>query len=69
MIIHTENYKLYNGDYISFYNDAIEKDKAYHMILVGECGVFSPKLMQCFRECRKQFEELADKYDMLEASD
>lgn len=39
------------------------------MILVGECGVFSPKLMQCFRECRKQFEELADKYDMLEASD
>lgn len=51
------------------YKDAIEKDKAYHMILVGECGVFSPKLMQCFRECRKQFEELADKYDMLEASD
>ena len=34
-----------------------------------ECGVFSPKLMQCLRECREQFEELADKYDRLEMID
>lgn len=39
------------------------------MILMGECGVFSPKLMQCLRECREQFEELADKYDRLEVID
>lgn len=51
------------------YKDAIEKEKAYHMILMGECGVFSPKLMQCLRECREQFEELADKYDRLEVID
>ena len=45
------------------YKDAIAKEKAYHMILVGECGVFSPKLMQCFRETREEFEAMADKYD------
>lgn len=44
------------------YKDAIQKDKAYHMILMGECGVFSPKLMQCFRESKEEFEQLADKY-------
>lgn len=45
------------------YKDAIEKDKAYHMILRGECGVFSPKLMECFRESKEEFELLATKYE------
>lgn len=44
------------------YKDVIEKNKAYHMILMGECGVFSPKLMQCFRESKEELEQLADKY-------
>lgn len=41
------------------YKAAIELDKAYNMILMGECGVFSPKLMACFRECKEDFELLA----------
>ena len=42
------------------YKDAIPKDKAFHMILTGECGIFSPKLLECFRKSREQFEKLAD---------
>lgn len=42
------------------YKDAIPKEKAYHMILNGECGVFSPKLMECFRKSKSDFEKLAD---------
>ncbi len=43
------------------YKSAYPKDEAFHMIVNGECGVFSPKLLECFRHVRKQFEELADK--------
>lgn len=42
------------------YKDAYSKDKAFHMIINGECGMFSPKLMECFRKVRDQFEKLAD---------
>lgn len=42
------------------YKDAIPKDKAFHMIQNGECGVFSPKLMECFKNVRSDFEKLAD---------
>jgi putative two-component system response regulator len=40
------------------YKDAIAPDKAYQMILRGECGVFSPKLLEAFRRVRKEFEAL-----------
>lgn len=40
------------------YKDAIPKDKAFNMIVGGECGQFSPKLMECFRKVRGQFEAL-----------
>lgn len=43
------------------YKDAYSPQDAYHMIINGECGVFSPKLMEAFRKVRKQFEELAKK--------
>lgn len=29
------------------------------MILAGECGVFSPKLLECFRHARESFAALA----------
>jgi len=45
------------------YKEAIDKNKAYHMILMGECGVFSPKLMECFRETKEEFENLAVKFE------
>lgn len=42
------------------YKDAIPKEEAFHMILNGECGVFSPKLLECFRNVKADFEKLAD---------
>lgn len=43
------------------YKSAFSKDKAFQMIQNGECGTFSPKLMKCFENVRKDFEELADR--------
>jgi putative two-component system response regulator len=40
------------------YKDAFPKDKAFQMITQGECGVFSPKLLEAFRKVRKEFESL-----------
>lgn len=40
------------------YKGAYTKEQAFHMIISGECGVFSPKLLECFRKSRKDFEEL-----------
>ena len=34
------------------YKDAFSKEDAYRMIITGECGVFSPKLMESFRKVR-----------------
>lgn len=42
------------------YKSAFSKEKAFQMIVTGECGVFSPKLLDCFWNTRKQFENLAD---------
>ena len=41
------------------YKSAYSVDQAFHMIVTGECGVFSPKLLECFRRVRKEFEKLA----------
>ena len=38
------------------YKDAYSCDKAYNMIRNGECGVFSPKLMDSFSRCKDLFE-------------
>jgi putative two-component system response regulator len=43
------------------YKDAIPLDKAFQMIMQGECGVFSPKLLEAFRKVRRQFEALKEK--------
>ncbi len=39
------------------YKDAYSPYKAFSMILDGECGAFSPKLMDCLQKCRDQFFE------------
>ena len=41
------------------YKDAFSPEEAFHMIVNGECGVFSPRLMEVFRKVRPQFEKLA----------
>jgi len=44
------------------YKDAFSTDAAVTMILNGECGVFSPKLLECFKRVCPQFMELAEAY-------
>ncbi|MGN1457758.1 MAG: HD domain-containing phosphohydrolase [Acutalibacteraceae bacterium] len=41
------------------YKSAYEKERAFQMITTGECGVFSPKLLNCFCKVKNEFEELA----------
>lgn len=41
------------------YKSAYSMEEAFHMIVAGECGVFSPKLLECFRRVKKKFEALA----------
>lgn len=49
------------------YKDAIPKDEAFRMITGGECGTFSPKLIECFCRARDKFESLAG--DVLQNKD
>lgn len=46
----------------SFYKSAVSYDEAYDMIIQGEKGVFSPKLLECFRQAKRELEACADKY-------
>lgn len=46
------------------YKDAYSKEQAFHMIINGECGVFSPKLLESFRHSRREFETLVDNKDL-----
>ncbi|MDE6917527.1 MAG: HD domain-containing protein, partial [Lachnospiraceae bacterium] len=38
------------------YKKAFSKEEAFHMITEGKCGVFSPKLIQCFMNAREAME-------------
>lgn len=44
------------------YKKALPQDQAFHMILNGECGVFSPRLLECFKNVREPFAELSRAY-------
>lgn len=44
------------------YKDAYAMDEAYNMILNGECGAFSPKILDCFKDSKEELEKLARKY-------
>lgn len=44
------------------YKKAYTHEKAVNMILNGECGAFSPRLLECFKNVRSQFQELAREY-------
>jgi len=44
------------------YKDAVSFAQAVNMILKGECGAFSPKLLECFKHVTHLFEELARDY-------
>lgn len=38
------------------YKDAYPLQESYDMILRGECGVFSEKILKCFAACKEEFE-------------
>jgi putative two-component system response regulator len=40
------------------YKDAYSKEQAFQMILNGECGVFSDRILQCFIDSREELEAL-----------
>lgn len=42
------------------YKAAYPKDQAFQMILNGECGTFSPKLMDAFKKVREEFEKMVE---------
>lgn len=41
------------------YKKAFTKEQAFGMIINGECGAFSPKLMDCFRKAREAMERVS----------
>lgn len=43
------------------YKKAFSKEQAFQMIITGDCGMFSPKLLESFRNARELFEGYADK--------
>lgn len=44
------------------YKPAYAYDVAVNMILNGECGIFSPKVLECFKRVRQPMVDLAIKY-------
>ncbi len=44
------------------YKDACSFDRAVNMILHGECGAFSPQLLECFKNTAEAFEALTLEY-------
>jgi len=44
------------------YKPAFSHEKSVNMILNGECGAFSPRLLECFKRVRPDFEHLAHLY-------
>ncbi|MBP9997043.1 MAG: response regulator [Lachnospiraceae bacterium] len=43
------------------YKDSFSKRQAFDMIVGGECGMFSPKILTCFIEKADVLEEIADR--------
>lgn len=43
------------------YKSAYTTEEAFQMIVGGECGVFSPKLIESFRNSKKEYEAVASK--------
>ena len=42
------------------YKKAFSKEKTFEMITNGECGAFSPRMMECFKAARAEMEIFAD---------
>lgn len=42
------------------YKNAIPREEAFHMIMNGECGAFSTKILDCFSRSKAEFEAVSD---------
>ncbi len=42
----------------SVYEIAHTKEEAFHMIISGQCGMFSPKILECFRNVQSELEQI-----------
>lgn len=42
------------------YKKAMDKETAYDMIMNGQCGIFDPKVLNCFECCKDSIERFAD---------
>lgn len=46
------------------YKSAYSTDEAYRMILNGECGLFSPKILECFELAKEDFFNIVEVINM-----
>lgn len=46
------------------YKDAYPPEISYNMIINGECGEFSPKILDCFKKCRQKLERILESPDL-----
>ncbi|MBQ4293302.1 MAG: response regulator [Lachnospiraceae bacterium] len=46
------------------YKRAIEKEKAFHMIVTGEAGVFNPKLLECLKQAKDRVMDIIGEQDL-----
>ena len=44
------------------FKDAYSLERTLNMILNGDCGAFSPKVLECFKQVSGKFEQLAQSY-------
>ncbi len=44
------------------YKKAFDSDVAFEMILNGECGTFSPEMLECFKSVRECFKRMTREY-------
>ncbi len=44
------------------YKKAYSHEKAVSMILNGQCGLFSPELLECFKQVQEEFYDLSQQY-------
>ncbi len=50
------------------YKEPFPLDTAYKMILAGQCGAFSPRILHCFQQARKRMETRATGCDDMQVS-
>lgn len=54
-------YEALVGDKV--YRDAFDTEKAYNMVMDGECGAFSKKILECLTQVRGELEKIAASMD------